>query len=102
MSMIRVMVLGLRGFPDVQGGVETHAEQLYPLLARQDCQVDVIVRFPYMRRDQHSWNGVTFHRLWAPRFTGLEAFVHSFLGVLYAAVKRPDVLHIHAIGPAIM
>jgi glycosyltransferase involved in cell wall biosynthesis len=32
----------------------------------------------------------------------LEAIVHTFLGVLYAAIKRPDILHIQAIGPALM
>ncbi len=25
--------------------------------------------------------------------------MHTFLGVLYAAVRRPDVVHIHAVGP---
>ncbi|MCY1299309.1 Glycosyltransferase Gtf1 [compost metagenome] len=32
----------------------------------------------------------------------LEALVHTFLGVCLAAWRRPDVLHIHAIGPALM
>jgi len=41
-------------------------------------------------------------RLWSPTTSGLEAFVHSLLGALYAAFKRPDILHIHAIGPAIV
>lgn len=101
-NSFKVMVLGLRGFPGVQGGVETHAEQLYPLLVQLGCRVEVIARSPYVPRDQRSWQGIVFHRLWAPRLTGVEAFVHSLLGVLYAAVRRPDILHIHAIGPAIM
>lgn len=101
-SVIKVMVLGLRGFPDVQGGVETHAEHLYPLLVQSGCQVDVIARSRYISRDHKSWKGITFHRLWAPRATGIEALIHSVLGVLYAAIKRPDVLHIHAIGPAVV
>ncbi|KAF0191337.1 MAG: group 1 glycosyl transferase [Gammaproteobacteria bacterium] len=96
------MALGLRGFPDVQGGVEKHAEHLYPLLVRLGCEVDVIVRSPYMPRETREWSGVRFIILWAPRINGIEAFVHTFLGVLYAAVARPDVLHMHAIGPAIM
>jgi glycosyltransferase involved in cell wall biosynthesis len=46
---------------------------------------------------------VHFHSLWAPPSKGLEAILHTFLGVLYAGfVRRPDVLHIQAIGPAIM
>ena len=34
MDQIKVTLLGLRGFPNVQGGVETHVENLAPLLAQ--------------------------------------------------------------------
>lgn len=98
-----VMFLGLRGFPLVQGGVETHAEHLCPLLAELGCDVEAIVRAPYMPPEKGTqWRGVRFIRVWSPRSKGLEAIVHSFLGVVVAAWKRPDVLHIQAIGPALM
>ena len=100
---IRVMMLGLRGFPGMQGGVETHAEHLCPLLAAMGCDVTVLVRSPYQTSEiGPEWKGVKFVSLWAPKSRSLEAIVHSFLGVLYAAVKRPDILHIQAIGPSIM
>ncbi len=99
---MKIMVLGIRGFPDVQGGVESHAEQLYPLLVELGCEVHVIARSPYTPRQHKSWHGVRFHRLWSPKTSGIEAFLHSFFGVFYAAVFRPDILHIHAIGPALM
>jgi glycosyltransferase involved in cell wall biosynthesis len=97
---LRVQVLGLRGIPNVEGGVETHAEHLYPRLARMGCDVEVIVRSPYVPRGRVSFGSVRLRRLWAPKVSGYEALVHSFLGVLYAAFTRPDVLHVHAIGPA--
>ncbi len=100
---LRVMMLGLRGFPQVQGGIETHAEHLAPLLVQQGCDLEVIVRAPYQPAHIGSnWQGVKFTRLWAPKSKGLEAIIHTFLGVIYAAIKRPDILHIHAIGPALM
>ncbi|MDP2404395.1 MAG: glycosyltransferase family 4 protein [Methylotenera sp.] len=100
---IHVMMLGLRGFPDVQGGVEKHAENLCPLLVDLGCEVTVLTRSPYQPADVGTmWKGVRFVSLWAPKSKGLEAIVHSFIGVLYAAIKRPDVLHIQAIGPAIV
>lgn len=100
---IRVAFLGLRGFPQVQGGVETHAEHLCPLLQEMGCQVEVIVRSSYMPAGKGSeWRGVRFVRVWAPKSKGLEAIIHTFLGVLVAAVRRPDILHIQAIGPALM
>lgn len=100
---MRVMFLGLRGFPQVQGGVEAHAEHLCPLLVEMGCEVTVIVRSSYMPAGMgDGWRGVRFVRVWAPQSKGLEAVVHTFLGVLVAAVRRPDILHIQAIGPALM
>lgn len=100
---IRVMMLGLRSFPGVQGGVETHAEHLCPLLVEMGCDVTVLVRSSYHPAGNgNEWENVKFVKLWAPKFKGLEAIVHSFVGVLYAGIKRPDILHIQAIGPAIM
>lgn len=99
---MHVMVLGLRGFPGIQGGVETHAEHLYPRLRDMGCDIEVIVRSPYWQGIPTAGvPGIRFRPLWCPSARGAEAFVHSFLGVLYAGWRRPDVLHIHAIGPAL-
>lgn len=99
---MRVMVLGLRGFPGIQGGVETHAEQLYPRLRDKGCDIEVIVRSPYWRGESaNGLPGIRFTQVWSPSSSGAEAFIHTFLGVLYAGLRRPDVLHIHAVGPAL-
>ncbi|MGE0114246.1 MAG: glycosyltransferase family 4 protein [Steroidobacteraceae bacterium] len=96
------MVLGIRGMPNVQGGVETHAEQLYSRLAAMGCKVEVLVRTPFVPRGTRAFGQVKLRRIWSPRRPGLEALVHSLLGVVYAGFVRPDILHIHAIGPAIV
>lgn len=96
-------MLGFRGFPGVQGGIEKHAENLCPLLVRHGISVNAIVRKPYVSEvPLPVWKGV--HRLpvWAPQSAHFEALLHSFLGVLVAALRRPDVLHIHGIGPALV
>jgi glycosyltransferase involved in cell wall biosynthesis len=99
---LRIAMLGLRGFPDVQGGVERHVEHLSRRLVELGCEVEAIVRSPYMPDGgPATWHGVTLTRIWSPRVTGVEALVHSFLGVLHAARTRPDILHIHSIGPAL-
>jgi glycosyltransferase involved in cell wall biosynthesis len=98
---LRVMVVGLRGVVDVQGGIETHARKLYPLLARMGCDVEIVQRSPYFQRGsrRRSWHGMRLTYLWSPTKPGLETAVHTLLGVLYAAVRRPDILHLHAVGP---
>lgn len=97
---MKIVVLGLRGFPGVMGGVETHCENLYPRLEAMGCDVVVLARAPYMEHEE--WAGIRFRRLWAPKKKSLETILHSLLGVLVAAKERPDILHIHAIGPAIV
>ncbi len=98
---LRVTMLGIRGFPDVQGGAEKHVEKLSAALTALGCEVEAIVRSGYVDKTRRRWRGIALTPLWAPRISGLEAFVHSLLGVLRAAVDRPDILHIHSIGPAL-
>jgi glycosyltransferase involved in cell wall biosynthesis len=98
---VRVTMLGLRGFPNVQGGVERHVENLARELSGLGCDVEAILRSPYVGKNaDRNWQGVKLSRIWSPRIKGLEPFVHTFLGVLRAAWTRPDILHIHGIGPA--
>jgi glycosyltransferase involved in cell wall biosynthesis len=99
---LRVTMLGIRGFPHVQGGAENHAEHLASELVELGCEVEVIVRSPYVPKGtNYPVRGIKLARVWSPRRTGVEAFVHTFLGVLRAAWTRPDVLHIHSVGPAL-
>src|SRR5688500_8129642 len=103
LNSLRVMMVGLRGCPGVQGGVEAHAEHLCPLLADLGFDVTVLTRSSFQPSGVGpKWKGVKLITIWAPRSKGLEAFIHTFFGVIDAAVDRPDVPHIHAVGPAIM
>jgi glycosyltransferase involved in cell wall biosynthesis len=86
----------------VQGGIESHAEQLYKRLAALGCDVEVIVRTPFVPHGKQALESIQLRRIWSPRRSGLEALIHSVVGVLYAGFARPDILHIHAVGPAIV
>ncbi len=98
----RIVFLGLRGIPNVQGGVEKHVEMLAGELTSCGWEVEVIGRSRYLpHAGSSSWNGIRVFPLWAPRKMALEALVHTFLGVWFAALRRPDILHIHAVGPAL-
>lgn len=98
--MLKVIVLGLRGMPNVPGGIEAHASELYPRLQALGANVTVLGRAPHRPPGSpDEWQGVQLKWLPAPKTQGVEALIHTFFGVLYAAARRPDVLHIHAIGP---
>ena len=96
-------MLGLRGFPNVQGGVEAHVAALSARFATRGWDVEVLGRSPYVPLGTtRIWNHVTMISLWAPRSMYLEAIVHTMIGVLVAARRSPDILHIHAIGPGLL
>lgn len=101
---MKIVVTGTRGIPDIQGGVETHCEQLYPRIAAMGHDVTVIRRTPYVvpgnRRGEY--RGVRLVDVFAPRRKSVEAIAHTFLAVIKARRMNPDVLHIHAIGPSLM
>lgn len=100
---MKIIVLGTRGIPDILGGVETHCEELYPRIAKEGHGVTIITRTPYViDKEITTHKGVKLKHIYAPKIKSFEAIIHTFLGVLYAAIKRPDILHIHAIGPMIM
>jgi len=98
-----IYMFGFRGFPGVQGGVETHAEHLTPQLAQLGHDVTACLRSPYTGRSCGvGWNGVRMLRLWTVRNTYLEAILHSVVCALIAGIHRPKVVHIQGIGPALV
>jgi alpha-maltose-1-phosphate synthase len=101
---LRIAVLGTRGIPDVMGGVETHCQALYPRLAARGHSVTIFARKGYVPDDPYVYEGVNVAPLWAPKKKSLEAICHTALGVLRIAAQRHrfDLLHVHAIGPALL
>lgn len=98
-----IFMFGFRGFPGVQGGIETHAEHLAPQLAQLGHDVTACFRSPYVSPFcGNGWNGVRLLRLWTVRNTYLEALLHSVVCALVAGIYRPQVVHIHGIGPALV
>jgi glycosyltransferase involved in cell wall biosynthesis len=99
--MLRIAVLGTRGFPKVQGGVEKHCEELYPRLADGGCEVTVFTRKSYVNPKIHKYKGVNLISISCPKNKYFEAFLHTFVGVIAIRKFSPDILHIHAIGPSL-
>ncbi len=97
---MRLCAIGLRGIPDVMGGIETHCENLYPRLANFDekLKITVIGRSGYAPPGK--LGNVRIINLWAPRVKALESLIHTPLALLYARLfLHPHVVHIHAVGP---
>lgn len=95
---MKICVIGTRGFPYIQGGVEKHCEKLYPHLI--DAEVTVFRRKPYVT-ESCEYQNIKFIDLPSTKIKGLEAVVHSFLAAIYAIRIKPDVVQFHNIGPAL-
>lgn len=99
MNNIQVSVIGTRGFPLIEGGVEKHCEALYPRIGKS-LDVTVYRRRPYVKV-QESFAGVVFVDLPSTTVKGFEAILHSFLATCSALKRKPDIVHYHNIGPAL-
>ena len=95
---MKVCVIGTRGFPFIQGGVEKHCEMLYPQL--KNVEVTVFRRKPYVT-DSSEYENIKFIDLPSTKIKGFEAVLHSLLASIYAIWIKPDVVHFHNIGPAL-
>ncbi|MBC6401109.1 MAG: glycosyltransferase family 4 protein [Ekhidna sp.] len=97
---MRVFVIGTRGFPNMQGGVETHCEELYPrLLQHEKIEVVVFRRKPFVKDGIKSFKGVRFIDVPTIKKRQMEAFLHTFLCLFFILLKRPLIVHFHNIGP---
>ena len=99
---MKIFVIGGRGIPDIPGGVETHCQELYPRIVAAGHEVTIATRTPYVKRKQKSWKGVSLKHLFAPQIQSLEALVHTFQAVISAKFSKPDLIHIHAVGPSLL
>lgn len=101
---MKIVVTGTRGIPGIPGGVETHCEELFPRIAAMGHDITVIRRSCYVTPENRisHYKGVNLKDIYAPRLKSIEAALHTFLAVLAARRMKPDILHIHAIGPSLM
>ncbi len=101
---MKIVVIGTRGIPGILGGVETHCEELYPRIAAAGHDVTIIRRTPYIAENNRirEYKGVKLIDVYAPRRKSIEAVTHTFLAIMKARKLHPDVLHVHAIGPALL
>ena len=100
---MKLFVTGTRGIPNIQGGVETHCEELYPRLVQMGYDVSIARRSCYINENQPLtyYQGIRLFDIFAPRNKSLEAFLHTFLAIIKAKREKVDIIHIHAVGPAL-
>ena len=99
---MKIVVVGSRGIPGIQGGVETHCEELYPRLVKMGCDVTLFRRSCYVPENDTTteYKGIKLIDLKSSK-SALGVAWYNFKSILRAKKLNADIVHIHAIGPAI-
>jgi glycosyltransferase involved in cell wall biosynthesis len=97
---LRVAFIGGRGVVSKYSGIEAYYEEVGKALAGMGHQVTAYCR-TYFTRPGRQHNGMQVVRLPTIRSKHLETLVHTFLSTLHVLAQPCDVVHYHALGPAL-
>ncbi len=97
---LRVAFIGGRGLISKYSGIETYYEEVGKRLVEMGHEVTVYCR-SYFTPEQVEHNGMRLVRLPTIRSKHLETVVHTLLSTAHALTQRYDLVHYHALGPAL-
>jgi len=97
---LRVAFIGGRGVVSKYSGIETYYEEVGARLAGMGHQVTAYCR-TYFTPPGERHKGMQVIRLPTIRSKHLETLVHTFLSTLHVLTQPCDVVHYHALGPAL-
>jgi glycosyltransferase involved in cell wall biosynthesis len=97
---LRVAFIGGRGVVSKYSGIETYYEEVGSRLAEMGHRVTVYCR-TYFTPPGREHNGMRVVRLPTVRSKHLETLLHTFLSTLHVLTQPCDVVHYHALGPAL-
>jgi len=99
-SKLRIAFIGGRGVIAKYSGIETYYEEVGKRLAARGHEVTAYCR-SYFTPQVKQHNGMRLVRLPAIRSKHLETVVHTFLSTIHVLTQPCDVVHYHALGPAL-
>ena len=95
---ISIYVIGARGIPDIQGGIEKFCSKVYPLMVSQHGNNITMLTMKKYGNVDSIWNGVNIKTLSSVGNVKIEKLVYNVFSTLYCLYKRPDVVHVHSIA----
>ncbi|MFB2875820.1 glycosyltransferase family 4 protein [Floridanema aerugineum] len=101
---MKIAVIGVKGLPAKQGGIEHHCEEIYPRLVAQGHSVDLFARSSYTEStslESYDYKGVKVVSLPCLYAGGMDALLSSALGAIASGTEQYDIVHFHALGPSI-
>ncbi len=97
---LRVAFIGGRGVVSQYSGIETYYEEVGSRLAQMGHDVTIYCR-NYFTPDQTHYRNMRLVRLPTLRTKHLDTLVHTLLSTFHACRQKYDIVHFHALGPAL-
>ncbi len=98
-SPAKILVIGSRGLPDVEGGAEKNAECLFPLIV--SAGVDVTLMGLSSNISSAYYKGVKLAPAPTSKILKTDKLLYYIYGLVYALRTRPDIVHFQGLGAAI-
>jgi glycosyltransferase involved in cell wall biosynthesis len=101
---MKIAVIGAKGLPPSQGGIEHYCAEVYPRMVATGHTVDLYARSSYSNSSpfkKESFEGVRVIPLPCPGSRGFDALTSSALGAVFATIAPYDIVHFHALGPSL-
>lgn len=101
---MKIAVIGCKGLPARQGGIEHHCEEIYSRMVERGHSVDLFARSSYVSSQvfpQYHSRGIRVRSLPCLNVKGIDALISSALGAIACSGRQYDIIHFHALGPAL-
>lgn len=96
-------MIGQKGIPAVQGGVERHVHDLSVRLSEHGHKVVVYARTWYTgAKGTDTVQGITRVHVPTIRTKHLDTITHVFVSTVHALFGGYDIIHYHGVGPALL
>ena len=101
---MRIAVIGAKGLPPRQGGIEHYCAEVFPKIVHAGHSVDLFAQSAYTGFPWHSryqFQGVSVVTLPSLRINGFDTLFTSALASVISVKPCYDIVHFHALGPSL-
>jgi glycosyltransferase involved in cell wall biosynthesis len=101
---MKIAVIGAKGLPPKQGGIEHYCAEVCPRIAEEKHSVTLFAQSSYTGSawaDRYAYRGVHVRVLPSLGINGCDTFLSSALGATATMLRDYDVVHFHALGPSL-
>jgi glycosyltransferase involved in cell wall biosynthesis len=101
---MRIAVIGAKGVPPKQGGIEHYCAEVYPRIVTNGHRVNLYAQSSYTDMSwfsKYEFQDIQVISLPSLPIKGFDAFFSSAIGAAHSAMTAYDIVHFHALGPAL-